>query len=124
MFLFRPNYLAILKAFQLKELSTLLWNDEDNKKILLSYKSQALLALAQKIDDDSIGEKVALLDRVVHREGCDEEVVAQYKVWKQQNAQVYFTPVYTEKKIPSVTLAEAFDILRLSFQTHDTKSQH
>ena len=119
MHVFRPNYLAILKAFQLKEMSTLIWDDEEKKKTLLRYKSKALLALAEKIDDDNCGEKVALLQVVANKQGCPDEVVSKYNVWKQQNEQVYYTSVYTDKKIETITLQEAFCILSKCFESHE-----
>ena len=124
MYLFRPNILAIKRAFQLKEISTLLWNSEDENNTLLKYKATALLELANQIEDDKCGEKVALLEVVANKDKCPENVAAQYKVWKQQNEQVYYTPVYTDKKLETISLKEAFDILTKCFESPGKKSQH
>ena len=117
MYDYKPNYLAILKAYQLKEISTLLWSsDDESKKVLTKIEAKALMEIASKIDDDMCGEKVALLQVVANKDGFPEEIVAKYQSWKQQNEQVYFTTVYTDKKIETVNIKDAFDILATCFQ--------
>ena len=106
----KPTYLAVERAFQLIEIASMLWDDEDMKKKSVKYESKALLALAQKIDEDDCGERVALLESITVKEGCLPEVVAQYESFKQQNEQVYYKPVHTDRKIKLLTLKEAFDI--------------
>lgn len=120
MYDYKPNYLAILKAYQLKELSTLLWKaDDEEKKVLTKIEAKALMELANKIDDDMCGEKVALLQVVANKAGCPADIVAKYQTWKQQNEQVYFTTVYTDKKLETVNIKGAFDILTTCFQARE-----
>lgn len=106
----KATYLAVERAFQLIEIASMLWDDEDMKIKSVKYESKALLALANKIDENDCGERVALLESVTAKEGCLPEVVAQYESFKQQNEQVYYKPVHTDRKIKLITLQEAFDI--------------
>ena len=116
MYNFKTNYLAIKKAFQLQEVSYLLWKDEEAYPNLINYKSKALLELANKMEDDDCGQKVALLQKIVLQDGCPEDVKAQYEIWKQQNDSVYYQKVMTEKDVELISLKEAFDILSKSFE--------
>ena len=116
MYNFKTNYLAIKKAFQLQEVSYLLWKDEESYPNLINYKSKALLELANKMEDDDCGQKVALLQKIVLQDGCPEDVKAQYEIWKQQNDSVYYQKVITEKDVELISLKEAFDILSKSFE--------
>lgn len=106
----KATYLAVERAFQLIEIASMLWDNEDMKIKTVKYESKALLALANKIDENDCGERVALLESVTAKEGCLPEVVAQYESFKQQNEQVYYKPVHTDRKIKLLTLSEAFDI--------------
>ena len=106
----KATYLAVERAFQLIEIASMLWDDDDMKIKSVKYESKALLALANKIDENDCGERVALLETVTAKEGCLPEVVAQYESFKQQNEQVYYKPVHTDRKIKLLTLKEAFDI--------------
>tara|TARA_B100000674_G_scaffold404973_2_gene351577 strand:- start:4232 stop:5062 length:831 start_codon:yes stop_codon:yes gene_type:complete len=106
----KATYLAVERAFQLIEIASMLWDDDDMKIKSVKYESKALLALANKIDENDCGERVALLETVTAKEGCLPEVVAQYESFKQQNEQVYYKPVHTDRKIKVLTLKEAFDI--------------
>ena len=117
MYKFKTNALAIKKAFQMKELSFLIWKDVNVYDTLIKYKATALLELAKKLDDDECGQKVALLEVIVTRDECPEEVTSQYESWKQQNEQVYYKPVVTDKKIDIISLEDAFGILSKSFES-------
>ena len=74
MYKYKTNYLAIKKAFQLQEISDLLWKEDEDNVAVITYKSKALLELANKLEDDECGQKVALLQKIVLKEGCQEEV--------------------------------------------------
>ena len=115
MYKFKPNYIAIKRAFQLQELSYLLWKKDEDILDVINYKAKALLELAQKLEDDECGQKVALLQKIVLKEGCPEDVKSQYEVWRQQNESVYYQSVLTDKKLDIISLKEAFDILSGSF---------
>jgi len=117
MYLFKTNALAIKKAFQMKELSFLIWKDANLHDSLIKYKATALLELAKKLEDDECGQKLALLQAIVTKDECPEEVMSQYLSWKQQNEQVYYKPVVTDKKLDVISLEEAFGILSKSFET-------
>lgn len=116
MYKFQPNYIAIKRAFQLQELSYLLWKKDEEILDVINYKAKALLELAQKLEDDECGQKVALLQKIVLKEGCPEDVKSQYEVWRQQNDSVYYQSVLTDKKLDVISLEEAFDILSGSFE--------
>ena len=116
MYKYRTNYLAIKKAFQLQELSYLLWKNDEDILDVIRYKSKALLELANKMQDDECGEKVALLQKIVLQEGCPEEVKSQYEIWKQQNDSVYYQNVVTDKDVEVISLEEAFGILSKCFE--------
>ena len=83
---------------------------------VIRYKSKALLELANKMEDDKCGEKVALLQKIVLQEGCPEEVKSQYEIWKQQNDSVYYQNVLTDKDVEVISLEEAFGILSKCFE--------
>ena len=117
MYKFKNNYLAIKKAFQLQELSNVLWKDEEETVNVITYKSKALLELAKKLKDDDCGQKVALLQKIVLEEGCTEDVKSQYEIWKQQNDSVYYQTVQSDKVLEVISLEEAFDILSKSFES-------
>ena len=108
---FKPNYLAIKKAFQLQEIATILWKQDEETLNVAKYKSKALLELANKMDDNQCGEKIALLQKIVLQEGCTPDVKSQYEIWKQQNDSVYYQMIQTDKKIDVISLEEAFGIL-------------
>lgn len=116
MYQYKTNYLAIKKAFQLQELSYLLWKEDEDILDVIKYKSKALLELASKLEDDECGQKVALLQKIVLKEGCPEEVKSQYEIWKQQNESVYYQNVVTNKQIELISLEGAFDILSKCFE--------
>lgn len=120
MYKFQTNFIAIKKAFQLKELSYLLWKEEDNIVDVVRYKAKALLELAKKIEDDECGQKVALLENIVTKEVCPEDVKSQYEVWKQQNSTVYYKPVVTDKSLEVISLEEAFHTLSKCFESPST----
>lgn len=111
MYKFKPNYVAAKKAYQIKEVASLLWKDENYDRPLTIYHATALKEMTQKLSDDDCGEKVALLQRVVTKEHCPEDVKAMYETLKQQNEQVYYNPVQTDKHIETISLEETFDIL-------------
>ena len=116
MYLFKPNAAAAKKAFQLKELAGVLW-DANNDHTL--YRAKALLEMAKQIDDDmQFGEKVALLEPVVLQDDCPEEVTCAYETWKQQNEQVYFRSVYTDKTLEVISLEDAFQVLTKLLESH------
>jgi len=115
MYNFKTNYIAIKRAFQLQELSYLLWKNDEDILDVIKYKAKALMELAQKLEDDDCGQKVALLQKIVLKDGCPEDVKSQYEVWRQQNDSVYYQSVLTDKKLDVISLKEAFDILSKSF---------
>jgi hypothetical protein len=116
MYQYKPNYLAIKKAFQLREMSYLLWKQDEDILDIIRYKSKALLELANKLDDDDCGERLALLQKIVLKEGCSEDVKSQYEIWKQQNDSVYYQNVVTKKDVEVISLEAAFDILSKLFE--------
>lgn len=116
MYKYKTNDLAIKRAFQLKELSHVLWKNEEYIKKVVEYRALALLSMARKLDDDECGQKVALLEGIVLKESCPEEVKSQYEKWKQQNESVYYKPVKTEKELNIISLEEAFHILSKCFE--------
>ena len=116
MYKFKPNFLAIKKAFQLQEISNLIWKEDEDDSNVIQYKAKALLGLAQKLEDDDCGQKVALLQKIVLKDECPEDVKSQYEIWKQQNDSVYYQNVVTDKEVELISLEEAFDILTKCFE--------
>jgi len=116
MYRYKSNYLAIKKAFQLQELAYLLWRNDEDLTDVIKYKSKALLELASKLKDDDCGQRVALLQKIVLKEGCPEEVKSQYEIWKQQNESVYYQNVVTDKDVDVISLEDSFDILSKCFE--------
>jgi len=117
---FRDNALAIKRAFQLKELSFLLWKNDEDIEDVIKYKAKALLAMAMSLEDDECGQKIALLEGIVTKDPCPEEVKSEYEKWKQQNESVYYKPVTTDLKLDVIDLEEAFRILSKSFECPST----
>lgn len=113
---FQANYIAAKKAYQMKEVASLLWKNENYEKPLTIYLATAIKELTQKLSDDDCGEKVALLQRVVAKEHCPEDVKAMYENLKQQNEQVYYNTVQTDKHIETISLEETFDILSTTLE--------
>lgn len=111
---YKNNIIAVKKAYQLKELSSIVWKSADSKKILTQYKANALLEIATRMEDDKCGEKVALLQTVIYEDECPENVINQHKLWDDQNNQVYFQPVHTDVELKTITLEEAFHTLQES----------
>ena len=120
MYKYRPNDLAIKRAFHLMELSQILWKNDNDMEKVVKFKSLALLSMAKKLDDDECGQKVALLEGIVTKADCPEEVKSQYEKWKQQNESVYYKPVQTEKVLNVISLQDAFHILSKCFEGPST----
>ena len=117
---YKNNSLAIKRAFQLKELSYLLWKKEEDVEDVIKYKALALLAMTRKMQDDDCGQKIALLEGIVTKDSCPEEVKTEYEKLLQQNQSVYYTPVTTDKKLETISLEEAFHILSKCFESPAT----
>lgn len=117
---YKNNCLAIKKAFQLKELSYLLWKNEENIHDLIKYKALALLSMTRKMENDDCGQKIALLQGIVTKDSCPEEVKTEYEKLLQQNQSVYYAPVTTDKTLETISLKEAFHILSKCFGTPST----
>lgn len=117
---FRNNCLAIKRAFQLKELSYLLWKNEGDIEDIIKYKALALLSMTSKMEQDDCGQKIALLEGIVTKDTCPEEVKTEYEKLIQQNQSVYYTPVTTDKTLETISLEEAFHILSKCFESPST----
>jgi len=108
MFTFKENKTAIKYAYQLDEIGSRLWGGELKD---FKYMSLALRSMAMDIPDDQIGERIALLNKVKGKPGVPGTIDADLIAWAEQNNRVYFTPVSTEKKLPVLSLEEAFNIV-------------
>tara|TARA_B100000902_G_scaffold220954_1_gene209838 strand:+ start:6138 stop:6974 length:837 start_codon:yes stop_codon:yes gene_type:complete len=117
---YKNNGLAIKRAFQLKELSYLLWKNEGDIEDVIKYKALALLSMTSKMQDDDCGQKIALLEGIVTKDACPEEVKTEYEKLMQQNRSVYYTPVTTDKTLETISLEEAFHILSKCFESPST----
>lgn len=111
---YKNNFTAAKKAYQLKEISSILWKRPDLKNTLTMYKADALIQLANKMEDDKCGERVALLQKVIHETGCPENVINQHTLWNDQNNQVYYQAIQTDVELQVITLMEAFHTLQES----------
>ena len=117
---YKNNGLAIKRAFQLKELSYLLWKNEGDIEDVIKYKALALLSMTSKMQDDDCGQKIALLEGIVTKDACPEQVKTEYEKLMQQNQSVYYTPVTTDKTLETISLEEAFHILSKCFESPST----
>ena len=108
MFTFKENKTAIKYAYQLDEIGSRLWGGGMKS---FKYMSLALRSMAMDMSDDQMGERIALLNKVKGRPGVPNTIDADLIAWTEQNNRVYFTTVSTEKKIPVLSLEEAFNII-------------
>jgi hypothetical protein len=110
MFLFRENKTAIKYAYQYGELASRLWGGNIAN---FKYKALYLKSIADSLSDEQIGEKIALLNKVIGEtyEGVPESIYALQKSLMQVNDQVYFKVIKTELKPDVMSLSEAFRVL-------------
>lgn len=103
MYDFKPNLIAIRRAYHLMNYSCHLWKDENDNSLLPLVK----LEMAKSLPDDQMGEKLALIKDHKAQAVCSE----YWDTWYQQNEAVYFKAIQTDMKIKPFTLKEAFQDL-------------
>ena len=94
-------------ALEYMDVACNVWkSDKYDREERDAMHAQYLLSVAQQMEDDRCGEKVALLKDVV--ETAPQAVVSQYNIWKQQNEQVYYQKEETDFKIAYSSLQDLF----------------
>lgn len=107
----QPNGIALKKALDYMDASTYIWDTNEPTDVLFDLKCNYLLYMANQMNDDRCGEKVALLKPLQDNKLTPEAVVSQYKIWKQQNDQVYFGKEETDSTITYASIEDLFHTL-------------
>lgn len=107
MYKYKKNGSSIRLAYQLHEISRRLWGGR-----ILDYKymAESLNFLANEMEDDRIGERIALLNKVIGKPGVPAEVVANHQTWMTQNDQVFFKPIKTDVQLETISLLDALHL--------------
>lgn len=103
--------IAVKRAWEYMDVACNIWDAPEVVDDLFILKCKCLHQLASQLTDDLCGEKVALLKPVQNNKLTPVDVVNQYKLWKQQNDQVYFGKEETDKTLTSVSLMDLFHTL-------------
>lgn len=107
------NSKCVRMAFEYMDVACNVWKsdkyDREERDIM---HAQYLLSVAQQMEDDKCGEKVALLKDVVEKKATPPTVVSEYNIWKQQNEQVYYQKEETDFKITYSSLQDLFQNLQ------------
>lgn len=107
----QPNGIALKKALDYMDASTYIWDNSESFDDLFVLKSKYILHKATQLADDKCGEKVALLKPLQENKVTPEAVISQYKIWKQQNDQVYFGKEETDITITYASIEDLFHTL-------------
>jgi hypothetical protein len=108
----KTNDISIRLAYQFMDVACNVWKyDQKLCEELGCAKALYALSIANKLDDDKCGEKVALLKDFAELNVTPEVVKSEYKRLKQQNEQVYFGKEQTEVTITPCSLVNLFHSL-------------
>ena len=109
MYTFKPSTAPVKKSYQFLEIASRIWKNRPyeqlNKRKALCYKH-----MAEDLEDDNCGERVALMEEAI-KFYDGEEIQEKYNLWKQQNESVYYNQVSTEKTIPCLSLQDSLQSL-------------
>ena len=107
-----PSQISIRLAYQFMDVACNVWKyDQKLCQELHELKALYALAIANNLEDDKCGEKVALLKSFSELKVTPEVVQSEYMRLKQQNDQVYFGKEQTDLTINPSSLEELFQSL-------------
>jgi len=109
MYTFKESYLPVKKSYQFLELASRLWKKNDYEKLNIRH-ALTLKHMAEDLEDDNCGEKVALMEQALKLHET-ESIRKAYNLWSQQNDSVYYNEVKTDKTISFPSLQESFQNL-------------
>ncbi len=109
MYTFKEVLLPVKKSYQLMELAYRLWKKNDYEQLNIRH-AITLKHMAEELEDDQCGERVALMERALELHES-EELRKAYTLWFQQNESVYYNEVKTDKTISCLSLQDSFQNL-------------
>ena len=95
--------------YQLLELASRLWKKNDYEQLNIRH-ALTLKHMAEDLDDDNCGEKVALMEQALKLDNS-EEIHKAHNLWSQQNDSVYYDVVKTDKTISCLSVRDSFQNL-------------
>lgn len=108
----KDNTICIKHAFEFMDIANHVWKSDDKDKSEWTIlKAYYLWNIAKSLEDDKCGEKIALLKDIVPIKEIPEKIKSEYKIWKQQNEQVYYGAEETDHKIIFSSLKDLFQTL-------------
>lgn len=103
------NTRCLKYAFEYMDIALLIWkSDIYDEEEWFNVKALYLLDMATQLTDDQCGERCALLQDIVKVKHIPSKVVSEYKLWKQQNEQVYYQKEETNITIDHSSLNDLF----------------
>lgn len=106
---FKECLLPVKKSYQLLELASRLWKKNDYEQLNIRH-ALALKHMAEELEDDKCGEKVALMEQALKLHNS-EEIRKAHSLWSQQNESVYYDAVKTDKTISCLSVQDSFQNL-------------
>ena len=106
---FKECLLPVKKSYQLLELASRLWKKNDYQQLNIRH-ALTLKHMAEEIEDDKCGEKVALMEQALKLHNS-EEIRKAHSLWSQQNESVYYDAVKTDKTISCLSVQDSFQNL-------------
>lgn len=106
---YKPMLFSVQKSYQMLEVASRLWKKLDYAQLKTRH-AITLKRMAEKLDDDKCGERVALMEKALELDASDE-IQQAYNLWKQQNESVYFNEVTTDLTVSVLTLKDSFQNL-------------
>ncbi len=83
-------------------------SDKYDEEEWFNVKALYLLHIAKQLSDDQCGERCALLSDIIKVNHIPSKVLSEYKIWKQQNEQVYYQKEQTDISINYSSLRDLF----------------
>jgi len=109
MYTFKESYLPVKKSYQAIEMASRLWKNNDYDQLNIRH-ALTLKHMAEDLEDDNCGEKVALMEQALKLHES-ESLRKAYSLWSQQNESVYYNEVKTDKTISYLSLQDSFQTL-------------
>lgn len=106
---FKECLLPVKKSYQFLELASRLWKKHEYDQMNIRH-ALTLKYMAEEIEDDKCGEKVALVEQALKLYDCDE-IRKAHNLWVQQNNSVYYDTVKTDKTISCLSVQDSFQNL-------------
>lgn len=109
MYNFKASLAPVKKSYQMLEIASRVWKKREYDQ-LNRRKALCLKHMAEELEDDKCGERVALMEEAMQL--CeDDEIKEKYELWKQQNESVYYNQVSTDKTISCLSLQDSIQSL-------------